>query len=302
MEAAIIDAYSFGFYMTFKEYIGSAPALFRLIGINLLISVILLVAAAVGEFSGFDATLLSAFLTLPSSLGDFLRMPWTLLSYMFTQTSFLHLLFNMLWLLWFGRVFLYVSSGRRLAFAYLGGGIIGGIFYLISCNLLFHPAATRLIGSSAAVLSVMTASAIMAPNLEFRMLLIGGMRLKYVALLCILLTFFGVGGGQAGGQAARLGGVAFGALYALVMPRLKTNILSGCYEKLKNRASSMTFVSVKKQKSPSRINAEEAAHAMKGRLCDEQRLDQLLDKVRISGYDSLSESEKRELNAISKRL
>jgi len=290
--------------MTFRQYISKSPALFSLIGANLFIALILWMGTGVKSLSGAESAPLYLYLTIPSAWSDFLHMPWTLFTYMFTQVSFLHFLFNILWLLWFGRVFLFVSTERRLVATYIGGGIIGGVAFLLACNLFSHPMASHLIGSSAAVLAVMTASAVLAPNFEFRLFLIGGMRLKYVALLCILLTFFGIGGGNAGGQAAHIGGVIFGLAAAFFM-KSKTNSLSLYFNNLRDsarKAITQKKHDIKYKKNVSDLNAEGVSKAISGRFCDEERLDQLLDKVRISGYDSLSSAEKRELNAISKRL
>lgn len=61
--------------------------------------------------------------------------------------------------------------------------------------------------ASASVLAVIAASAIRTPDLRLYLFLIGEVKLKWVALGCIVLTFAGVGGGNAGGQAAHVGGV-----------------------------------------------------------------------------------------------
>jgi membrane associated rhomboid family serine protease len=49
---------------------------------------------------------LLSYLEMPSSPTSFLYKPWTLITYMFTHFDFLHILFNMLWLYWFGSIFL----------------------------------------------------------------------------------------------------------------------------------------------------------------------------------------------------
>lgn len=256
------------------------PVLLTLILLNTGVTILL----AVLSVCGYDVV---RFLALPSSFTGFLSQPWGAVSYMFTQTNFLHLIFNMLWLYGFGNILLYVSNPRRLAFSYIGGGLAGALFYTVVTGIN-HIAGSLLIGSSAAVLSVMTAAWTTAPNLEIRVFLITGVRLKWVALLCILLAFFGVGATGPGGIAAHLGGVVFGCLK---MPDIK----------FKRREKPLMV-----RKVPSnhrdRIDVVAAEKALHGRLNNEERLDQLLDKVRISGYDSLSEAEKRELDAISRNL
>ena len=64
----------------------------------------------------------------------------------------------------------------------------------------------------------MAVAAIRTPDLRVGLFLIGEVKLKWVAIGCIILTFVGVGGGNSGGQAAHIGGVIFGASFA---PQLK---------------------------------------------------------------------------------
>lgn len=268
--------------MTFKEYISRSPLLFTLIAVNLA------VAITVGGLSLSDISLLP-WLVIPSDWDLFLSRPWTAVSYMFTQASFLHLLFNMLWLLWFGRIFLYISSSRSLLWTYLGGGLTGAIFYVTVCAMGSPLPGSYLIGSSAAVLAVMTAASVMAPNLELRLFLITGVRLKYIALLCILLTFLGIGGGNAGGFSAHFGGVIFGLFAPAILKGTSGSTTAG-------------WIAEKWRRMKSNAATDSSRNTSGSTLSDEERLDQLLDKVRVSGYASLSSSEKRELNAISSRL
>ena len=50
---------------------------------------------------------------LPAWFSQFIKQPWTLFTYMFLHAGMLHLLFNMLWLYWFGRMFLSMFSARH---------------------------------------------------------------------------------------------------------------------------------------------------------------------------------------------
>ena len=42
----------------------------------------------------------------------FIHQPWSLFTYMFMHAGILHILFNMLWLYWFGSLFLYFFLGQ----------------------------------------------------------------------------------------------------------------------------------------------------------------------------------------------
>lgn len=288
--------------MTLKQYFGNSNTLLALIAGNIGLALLLWVT---GLFSAHTEILIESQLVIPSVFSAWLSRSWSLLTYMFTQVSFLHLLFNMLWLLWFGRIFLFSSSEKRLLLTYLGGGVIGGAFYLLASNIGDPLPGGYLIGASAAVLSVMTAASIMAPNLELRLLLLGEIRLKYVALICIVLTFLGIGGGNAGGFSAHIGGVLFGVFAPSILNSSKVNISSFFSDTLQSIRKRMK---ARKRKVPEVLQTpggspgKRMAATHHPPLSDEERLDQLLDKVRVSGYDSLSSFEKKELNDISNRL
>ena len=49
--------------------------------------------------------------------------PAQLITYMFMHAGILHILFNMLWLYWFGSLFLYFFSAKHLRGLYVLGGI-----------------------------------------------------------------------------------------------------------------------------------------------------------------------------------
>lgn len=92
---------------------------------------------------------------LPAWIERFLYQPWSLISYMFMHAGVLHLLFNMLWLYWFGQLFLYFYSERSFCGLYFFGGLCGGVLYMLFYNLFpyFSLAVytSYLLGASASV-------------------------------------------------------------------------------------------------------------------------------------------------------
>lgn len=75
------------------------------------------------------------YLELPAWTLQFVKQPWSLLTYMFMHAGILHLLFNMLWLYWFGQMFLSLFSAKHFRGLYLLGGICGGLLYMIAYNV-----------------------------------------------------------------------------------------------------------------------------------------------------------------------
>lgn len=249
-------------------------------GLNCFTALLVLVVSLISHFAHLSDAWLREALLLPSSWWGFLLHPWTIVTYMVTQFSLLQFLFNTLWLFWFGRLVTDFRSGRALLKLYIGGGLLGGLCYLVAASIGLG-ASMWLAGSSAAVLSVMTAAAFICPNLEMQLFLIGNVKLKWIALITILLTLF-AGGASAATQCAHLGGCLFGLLY-IYFPKFKFgwnpvgHYLTRRRELARGRRMARAF-------SPA------------------GRLDALLDKVRTSGYNSLSKKERAELDEISKKI
>lgn len=271
-----------------------------LVTANLTVSVVLMIAGFLcGYFHLSDEWTVSMF-SVSANPAEVLRHPWTVLTYMVTQYSILHLIINLIWLFWFGRIAVMVISGKGMLRLYLIGGIAGAFFYILASILPDVHSAGYLCGSSASVLAIMSACAIIAPNMPLRFLF-GEIRLKWLAVICILLAFVGSSTTSVGGQIAHAGGLLTGIGIGFLV---KTDIIS---DRLSINQRPRRLSKPRKNR-PVRtpVLSEEAAENVKNafanRLSDEERLDQLLDKIRLSGYNSLSAAEKRELNAISNRI
>lgn len=229
-------------------------------------------------------------LEMPSGL-ELLHRPWTVVTYMFVHESFWHLLFNMLWLWWFGQILLIRLKPSHLVALYICGGLAGALFYQIF--YLVAGGRALLCGASAAVLAMMTAAAVYTPDYSVRLFLIGDVKLKWLVAVVVILSFLGLGGGNAGGESAHIGGALFGGIYGYSLRRGQdflgrlVNILKG----------TRTHVRRTSPREPQR-DGRKVAQA----LADGRRLDELLDKVSASGYDSLSRAEKAELKRLSQKL
>lgn len=280
-----------------SRYCRGSRTLAWLILVNTMLSVLLMLCSLIGGIAGFNTEFLTVWFALPGTPRAFLTHPWTLTTYMFVQFSILHLLFNLIWLFWFGAVIVDIRP-RSVLPLYVGGGLAGGVAFLLVCILSEHPA--FLAGSSASALAIIAASTTLAPNMEMRFFLIGNVKLKWFAPACILLALLG-GTASSGAFAAHLGGALFGFIYAMsAKKRFSLKI-----------PSFITLITEKKAKSkqrqphanpPSAEGVRNFSQAASGRLCDAERLDSLLDKIRVSGYSSLSDAERLELEALSKRL
>ncbi len=276
------------FINKFARYCGGSRVLAWLLAVNIAMAAALWTASGIISLCGGDSRVMFRLFALSSDPLTFAVRPWTMLTYMAAHFSPLHMLFNMLWLYWLGRMFSDVSSESTLLKLYIASGMAGGALYVVASALSRYAPGAYLTGASAAVLGIMTATALKMPSRGVMLFLFGEVKLKWVALGCILLTLLGSAGTGVPAQAAHFGGIAAGVCWFLARrkpaarPAAATGN-TGC--------------------GPSRrVNARATIKAMNNRMSDTERLDELLDKIRISGYDSLSSKEKTELNYISSRL
>ena len=166
-----------------------ASLLARIIYVNIGVFVVLRLVGIAGFLFGFDAGGIISYVELPSSPWWFLRQPWTIVTYMFAHYDVLHILFNMLWLWWFGQLFLQFFSPRHLTGLYFVGGIGGGLLYMLAYNLLpaFAWHNGLLLGASAAVIAIVVATAVQAPNYKVVLLFFGEISIKWIAIVTILV-------------------------------------------------------------------------------------------------------------------
>ena len=107
----------------------------QLIYINVGIFVVTTLISVFLMLFNWDATSWLQYLELPAWLPLFLKQPWSLVTYMFLHAGALHLLFNMLWLYWFGQLFLSLYSARHFRGLYILGGLCGGLLYMLAYNV-----------------------------------------------------------------------------------------------------------------------------------------------------------------------
>ena len=280
----------------------------RLIYINVAVYVLCtLLSVVLGLFAIPSVELLRNFY-LPADLLQLLRRPWTLITYMFMHAGVWHLLGNMLWLYWFGRIFLYFFSAKHLRGLYVVGGLVGGLLYIVAYNLfpIFSGQlySATLLGASASVLAIAIATAVREPDYRINLMFIGPVRLKYFALFIVLFDALYVGSNNAGGHIAHLGGALAGWWFAngFSQGRDITHWVNVCMDALgglfvkrerKPRKPKMKVHSQNSRAADYDYNARKKAQA--------DDVDKILEKLKKSGYSSLSDEEKRRLFEASKR-
>ena len=286
-------------YDEIKESFKEGSALTRLIYINLGLFLLIRMANVFYFLAGTPFPFLD-WLALPADFGTLASRPWTLITYMFLHFDFLHILFNLLWLFWMGRIFLGYFDQGKLITIYLLGGITGGLFYVGGYNLfpVFSRIVvdSRLLGASASVIAIVTALAMHAPNHTLHLLFIGPVKMKYIALFSVLMYVIGISSTNAGGNLAHLGGAFWGVVYVLQLrrgidPGKGINLLlSG----LKKPFAPKMNVKVTYRKPVDDFEYNQLKNQ------DKTRMDEILEKISKSGYDSLSKEEKEILFRMGK--
>jgi membrane associated rhomboid family serine protease len=298
-----------------KIFFSRREALARIILINIVIWLLLALirnlaflfstpeSGASGLYKHYLSESILSLFALPANLNLFMAKPWTILTYMFLHFDFLHILFNMLWLYWFGVIFAQYLSQRQLVATYVFGGIAGGLLYIASYNFfpVFDLVKTNALamGASASVLAIVVAISFYVPNYTVNLLLLGPVRIKYIALVTVLMDLLMLNAGNAGGHLAHLGGAFWGFVYIKMLPYADPAKIFGIFSNesiRKFRESRKRKLKVQYGKAP--ISDEEWNLQKKEK---QQRIDKILDKISQSGYNSLTKEEKELLFSSSKK-
>jgi len=277
-----------------KQTYHRGSSLNKLIYINIAVFLAITIVSIIAFLLGNTLITTGAInlLSVPSSFGSLLLRPWTIITYMFTHKDIWHILFNMLWLYWFGTIFLEYLDQRKLVAVYLLGGLSGALVYVLSFNIF--PAFKEVvsesvaIGASASVMAVVIAIAAYVPNYTINMLFIGRIKIIYVALVIFVLTSAVDFSVNSGGKLAHIGGALFGYLYTINLKKGRdtgkwiNKIIDFFVTFFKPRRKlKVTYKKPKNDYDYNRIKADRQA-----------QINLILDKISKGGYDSLTREEK----------
>ncbi len=281
---------------TFKQ----GNTLIRLIYINVALFVIVkLLFIILQLFNNNSGSIILSYLAMPAEPVQLLHRFWTPLTYMFLHEGIFHILFNMLALFWFGKLFLLFFSEKQLVGLYISGGLIAALFYALAFNVFPYFSGVLpysiLLGASGSIMAIIVAAAVRSPNMEMQLLLLGRVKLKYIAIVSVLASFFGLTSNNGGGELAHLGGALAGYLFVVSL-RQGTDITKGLNRILDAVSNLFKPKKLKVKQNPNRPNrpmSDAEYNATKARKIAE--IDRILDKIKTSGYQSLSAEEKKQL-------
>lgn len=282
-------------------------ALMQLILLNVLVfaAVVLLEAVTYLSQTFPVRVLVMRQLELSANLAVLIRHPWTVLTYAFTHKGFFHILFNMLNLYWFGQLLREYLGDRRLVSIYILGALAGAAVFLLAYNLIpvLQPAAAggqAVLGASGAVTAIIVAAATLLPDYTFMLILIGPVKIKWIALALVLISLAGINGGNTGGEIVHLGGALLGFLFIKQLQAGRdlgrpVQAVGNWFGRLTSRRPAMRVSSARR---PEPVTATSAGGSKKPAAPNQplqDEIDLILDKISRSGYESLSKDEKQKL-------
>lgn len=277
-----------------KRSFKDGSLLTKIIYVNLAVFVLVNLLSSFLFLFGGEAPDIANWFAVPASLPSLIIKPWTLFTYMFLHQDFFHLLFNILYLYFGGRIFQELLGEKRLISTYILGGLSGAFLFIIAYNIfpafnVVLPDA-RALGASAAVLAIIVAIATKAPNYVVNLVFLGAVKLKYIAIVLVVLDLISFQKGNAGGHLAHLGGALFGFFYIKQLEKGKdwslwyfawTNALKSMFKKSDKKKVKVVY---KNQGSKHKSSVQSSK--------EQEIVDKILDKISKSGYDSLSKEEK----------
>lgn len=287
-----------------KRSFNSGNMLTRIIIVNVAVFVFL---ALFNAFVPSVYTSFSNWVYLPSSPIKLLTRPWTILTHMFSHVGMWHMAFNMLILYWFGRIVGDLLNDRRVLPLYILGGFAGAVVYFLAANFDPNVGPGNAHGASAAVLCIVAAAAWTSPDYTVRLLFLGDVKIKWIAIAIVFVNILATQSNvNTGGAWGHIGGLAFGAYYVwqlrkgsdITEPMQDTiNWIADKYNgvpKKKKTSLKVTHVATKKRSIKKQRTSSKSTDLQK-------QVDVILDKIKVKGYDSLTDEEKEILFTASKK-
>ena len=239
-------------------------------------------------------------LSLSSNPAHLLWKPWSLLSYAFFHSGIMHIVFNMIVLNFSGRLFMTYFTAKQLLGLYVLSAVFAGICYILVFYVLNINA--PIVGASAAIMAILVAATTYHPLMDLRLLLIGNVKLWHVPAVIIFIDLVQLRSENMGGHISHLSGALFGFIFIKLLQNgtdLSRGVsrFFGFFANLFQKNKTTPFKKVHKnytkpiEKSIPKIITKDKS---------QQQIDEILDKISQSGYDSLTKEEKEFLFKVGK--
>ena len=230
---------------------------------------------------------------------------WQLLTFQFLHAGWLHLLFNLLAIYFFGRSVEFVLGRRRWLALYFLSGTIGGLVQMLLSLLIPQFRDDSVVGASAGAAGLIAAFSVLNWRQSFTLLFYFvpvTMRGRTLFWVSIAFALFGIvigGGGVA--HAAHLGGLVAG--YAFVRWGAAARESLWGWRTFRPTQRKRELVStVSARNSPwSRSSAKRSGDLPPEEFISRE-VDPILDKISAHGIQSLTERERKILEAARNKM
>jgi membrane associated rhomboid family serine protease len=233
-----------------------------------------------------------SWIALSTDPANFVVKPWTFLIYAFFHDGFWHLLFNMMILNFSSQLFLTYFTQKQLLGSYLLGAVFAGIVFVIS--YYFLNINTVIVGASAAIMTILVAVTTYQPLMNVRMLFIGNVKLWHITAVLLILDLMQFRLDNMGGHISHLSGALFGFIYIKLLENgmdLSTGVTKviDLFANTFMKSPTTPFKKIHKNynKPPEQRKAKIVVKSK-----SQAQIDEILDKISQSGYDSLTKEEK----------
>ncbi|MFT3902925.1 MAG: rhomboid family intramembrane serine protease [Niabella sp.] len=241
----------------------------------------------------FNAHILSLF-ALSSQTSALLSRPWTFLVHPFVHTGIWPLLANMLWLWVFAHIFTDLTGNRKLVPVFLYGAWAGAVAYLVFGRWM--PGVSYFYGAAPGVMAICVAATAVAPKYKLFPFLSGGISLWIISIIYIVIDLASVPVSNPAVYMAHLAGGLAGFLFIFLLRKGFDGgeWMSASYDWVMNLFNPDKPKKKRDVKNMLFYKAQGSQFVKSGNLT-QQKLDEILDKINMSGYDNLSEPEKEML-------
>ncbi len=249
--------------------------------------------------------LLKYFALIPiGTFSDASFYPWQLITYQFMHGDFSHIFFNMFALWMFGMEIENMWGSKKFLIFYLTSGVVAGLCHLFLSPLLGAVAAPT-IGASGAVFGVLIAFALFFPNRYIFLYFLIPVKAKYLIGFLIVFEFLAINSAQSNiAHLAHLGGALAGFLFIWFDKSsnidLKSMIRRNKFKSSASSSSSIFNIFNRDDKIQEAKYHDINSDKDKKVEVTQEEIDKILDKISQSGYQNLTEREKKILFEASK--
>jgi len=243
--------------------------------------------------------------SMPAKFSTFITRPWTLISSNFTQLDIWLLLSNMFWLWTYGSIFQDLTGNRKVIPLYLYGGTIGAIVYLISYNVFPQMKVLAdsqfYFGATTSIIAIAIGATVFSPGYRLFPMIGGGIPLWVMTLVFLIIDVFYLSD-RPGMFFPHLASAFMGFFFVHALKRGEDwgEWMNRVYQWVTN------LFSPKKKVAPRRPVKQEVFYNTRGHQpfkktsnLTQQRIDEILDKINLKGYERLTEEEKELLRRAS---